>query len=124
MSDDATSFATLAAATPQYMCEAYDFVAAAVNDTVERLPHRRHVSARELLDGIRAKAERDFGAVAPLVLNKWGIYTAHDVGFLVYRMIHYGILCADEKDRPQDFEIDYDFSAMPCSFDGNLPKIR
>ncbi|MCQ2352951.1 MAG: hypothetical protein MJ033_05685 [Victivallaceae bacterium] len=115
---------TLAADTPQYRSDAYDFVAAAVNFTVEKLPRRRHVSARELLDGAREFAEREYGAVAPLVLNEWGIYTAHDVGFLVYRMIRHGILAADEKDDPQDFEIDYSFSQEPLDFSGEIPKIR
>ncbi len=114
----------LAAATPQYRSEAYDFVAAAVNYTVEKLPRRRHVSARELLDGARELAEREYGAVASLVLNEWGIYTAHDVGFLVYRMIGHGILSADEKDDPQDFEIDYTFSPEVLHFYGETPKIR
>ena len=46
---------------PRYRHDAYPFVANAVTFTVGRLPKHRHVSALELLHGVRDYAQKEFG---------------------------------------------------------------
>lgn len=82
---------------------AYGFVSAAVEFTVSELPERRHVSAAELLEGIRKFAVRSYGAVAANVLASWGLRREDDVGTVVYLMIEVGLLRGSEEDSPEDF---------------------
>ena len=49
---------------PRYRHDAYPFVANAVTFTVGRLPKHRHVSALELLHGVRDYAQKEFGVLA------------------------------------------------------------
>ena len=49
---------------PRFAEEAYAFVANAVTFTVGRLPAHRHVSALELLGGVRDYAREEFGVLA------------------------------------------------------------
>lgn len=95
--------AVLAARDPRFDVEAYSFVAEAVAFTVSQLPARRHVSAAELLDGMRQFARNKFGAVAKLVMDKWGMYKEDDAGAVVYLLIGAGLLSASDNDSPDDF---------------------
>ena len=105
----------LAAANPEYAREAFLFIPEAVDRTVSALPKARHVTAAELLEGVRLLAAEKFGAVALEVLTSWGIYTASDVGNLVYLLIGAGILNSSEDDRREDFDIDFDFKRREVS---------
>ena len=96
-----------------YAAEAYEFVGAAVAFTVAQLESHRHVSAAELLKGVRDFAAREFGVVARSVLGEWGLFTASDVGKVVYLMIGAGLLSASPEDSPQDFDIDFDPAPPP-----------
>ena len=55
---------------PRYRHDAYPFVANAVTFTVGRLPKHRHVSALELLHGVRDYAQKEFGVLAQQVLDE------------------------------------------------------
>ena len=77
---------------PRYRHDAYPFVANAVTFTVGRLPKHRHVSALELLHGVRDYAQKEFGVLAQQVLDEWGIHEAADVGSIVYSLIGAGAL--------------------------------
>ena len=63
----------LAEQDPRFAIDAYYFISEAVAYTVSRLSARRHVSAAELLDGIREFASAKFGVVASNVLARWGM---------------------------------------------------
>lgn len=91
-----------------YTADAYRFVAEAVNFTVGRLPAHRHVTALELLKGARALAIKEYGAVAHLVLQEFGLRRASDVGKVVYLLISVNLLSASEDDSPEDFNIDFE----------------
>ncbi len=106
----------LAAVHPAYGIEAYHFVSEAVCFSVERLPERRHVSALELLEGVRCYARTAYGAVAPLLLNQWGLRSASDIGNVVFLMIDAGLLAASPEDSRADFDIDF-----PLFDDGKEP---
>mgnify|MGYP005838060863 CR=1 FL=1 len=98
----------------RYAYEAYEFVCAAVSFTQQKLErHRdpsreRHISGKELLEGVVALAVEQFGLLASLVLRRWGIQSTDDVGRIVYQLIDLGILSRSERDRPEDFHAVFD----------------
>ena len=112
---------------PRYAAEAYSFVSDAVTFTVSRLKEHRHVSARELLAGMRDYAEKEYGVLAREVLQSWGVFSASDIGELVYLLISVQILSASPGDKRSDFDIDYlPFPQMPELQNNeklNLPQI-
>jgi uncharacterized repeat protein (TIGR04138 family) len=94
---------------PRYTTEAYAFVRAGLDYTVRRLDKPRHVSGRELLDGIREFALSEFGPMTKTVLNGWGIQRTEDLGEIVFNMVESGLLGKTEKDSRADFANGYDF---------------
>ena len=125
--DFSTKIRELQKRDPRYAEDAYVFVSDAVTFTVNRLSEHRHVTARELLMGIRDYAEKEFGVLAREVLENWGIFTASDIGELVYLLISVNILSASPGDRRSDFDIDLDPAPLLRSEDDfikvDLPKI-
>ena len=100
----------------QYPPEAYDFLNAAVKYTIDKIGRsgeesRRHISARELLDGMVAYACSEFGPLAAEVLDSWRILAPQDVGTMVYNLVREKLFSTSEQDSPQDFELDYDIRA-------------
>lgn len=93
----------------RYTVEAYAFVRAGLDYTVRRLEKPRHVSGRELLDGIREFALAEFGPMTKTILNGWGIRRTEDVGEIVFNMVEAGLLGKTEKDSRTDFANGYDF---------------
>lgn len=89
---------------PRYRGEAYFFIADAVNFTVSEQKKSGHVSAAQLLDGIRKFAGQKFGVVAADVLAEWGMADESDAGEVVYLLIGAGLLRASEDDRREDFD--------------------
>ncbi len=69
----------------------------------------RHVSARELLDGIRVYALESFGPMALTVFQEWGIRTCEDFGNMVFLMVANDLLRITEQDRPEHFKGAYSF---------------
>jgi len=100
---------TILTRDPRYTAEAYAFVRAGLDYTVRRLEKPRHVSGRELLDGIREFALAEFGPMAKTVLNGWGIQRTEDVGEIVFNMVETGLLGKTDKDSRADFANGYDF---------------
>lgn len=94
---------------PRYKPEAYVFVHDALDHTWSRLDQRRHVTGRELLDGIKDLALHRYGPMATAVLNSWGIKTTDDFGAIVFNLVEAGILSKTEQDRIEDFHAVYDF---------------
>ncbi len=72
-------------------------------------PVPRHVTGQELCQAIRAFAQNQFGLMAKLVLNNWGILNTADFGEIVFNLIRIGRLRKSETDRREDFENVYDF---------------
>ena len=94
---------------PRYKPEAYVFVHDALGHTWSRLEQRRHVTGRELLDGIRDLALQRYGRMAKAVLNSWGVKTTDDIGAIVFNLVNAGFLSRTEEDRIEDFHKVYDF---------------
>ena len=96
--------ALLQARESRFAADAYYFISETVTFTVSKCGTHRHVSAAELLDGIREFAAEKYGAVASLVLADWGLHTEDDAGSVVYLLIGVGLLGESEDDSPEDFQ--------------------
>ena len=95
---------------PRFRREAYGFLMAALGVTVQALPaerlddpERRHLSGRELLLGLTRLARDQFGALAPMVFQEWGITSGEDVGDMVFQLVTSGQLSARPEDTLDDF---------------------
>jgi uncharacterized repeat protein (TIGR04138 family) len=93
----------------RYKEQAYMFVLKALEYAVRKLPERRHLTGRELLDGIRELATETYGPTAPLVLEHWGVEETLDFGRIVFALVDAGVLSKTEEDSLEDFRGIYDF---------------
>ena len=99
----------IVARDPRYRPEAYSFLMLGLGYTVARLDEPRHVSGRELLEGIRLYALEQFGPMARTVFEHWGVRETLDFGHIVFRLVDAGLLGKTEDDRLEDFDGVYDF---------------
>ena len=95
--------------SPRYKPEAYLFVLAALHFTVSSLPERRHITGKELLEGIRIYAMEQFGPMTRQVFEHWGISSTKDFGHLVFALVDAHLLGKTEEDSLTDFLDVYDF---------------
>ncbi len=99
---------------PRYHRDAYIFVKEAL-DFTQKLAGKanktetRHVTAAELLEGIRQYALKLFGPMALTVLNEWGVRSGEDFGEIVFNLVDNKSLAKNEKDDRADFKVAYDF---------------
>jgi uncharacterized repeat protein (TIGR04138 family) len=113
---------------PRYHCDAYQFVREALDHTQKMAAKSgkgearqaatgeegiegnvRHVSAQQLLEGIRLFALEQFGPMAPIVFEEWGVRRCEDFGELVFNMVEANLLAKTKKDTRDDFKGGYDF---------------
>lgn len=101
----------------RYAVGAYVFVRMALDYTVKNAhpaPHGSvrkgsHVSAAELLDGIRRFGLETFGPMAAVLFSEWGVKSCSDFGEIVFNMIKVGEMSKSDEDRLEDFSDGYDF---------------
>ncbi len=93
----------------RYKKEAFFFILSALEHTLSKLPARRHLSGQELAKGIAEYARSQYGYMAKMVLEKWGISKTIDYGEIVYLMINLEIMTKTEGDKKEDFADVYDF---------------
>lgn len=98
------------AKNPGYKFEAYSFVMAGLHSTVSKLAQPRHVTGRELCEGLRGYAFEQFGPMARTVLEYWGIRSTEDFGKIVFLLIEAELLRKTEEDSVGDFEKVFDFN--------------
>ncbi len=89
---------------PRYRADAYVFVCEGVNYTCSRLGERRHVSGRELVEGLCDLAVERFGYLAPTVLKHWGVTSTEDFGEIVFILVEHGLLGRSPEDSKADFQ--------------------
>jgi uncharacterized repeat protein (TIGR04138 family) len=88
---------------------AYYFVLDALDWTMSELGREqlvgeeRHVGGRELLTGIREYAATQFGPMAALVFERWGVRGSADFGEIVFNLIDAELLSR----RPSDTRLDF-----------------
>lgn len=71
-----------------------------------------HISGRELLEGVRVLATKQFGMMAPCVFSSWGISTTEDFGHIVFEMVERDELRKTERDQLSDFCGVYSFGEV------------
>jgi uncharacterized repeat protein (TIGR04138 family) len=101
---------------PTYTAEGYQFLRDSLEASLKRRSKSKqkaalggHVSAGELLEGFRLQALKDFGPMAPLVLEHWGIRSCADIGRMVFLLVEAGAFGRTENDSVEDFEGGFDF---------------
>jgi uncharacterized repeat protein (TIGR04138 family) len=62
-----------------------------------------HVTGRELLEGVCDLARREFGLMAPVVFEQWGVRRTDDIGEIVFALISAEVLSKTDSDRFEDF---------------------
>lgn len=69
----------------------------------------RHVTGQQLCEAMRRFALEQYGMLAKVVLNSWGLYSTGDFGEVVYNLIRVEMLKQSESDRREDFDDVFDF---------------
>jgi uncharacterized repeat protein (TIGR04138 family) len=95
---------------PRYPERAYLFVLAGIEYVQTQLPARRHVTGAELAWACRDLAVKQFGLLAPSVLDYWRITSTEDFGRIVFTLVDVGLLMTQPEDRLEDFLNVYDFA--------------
>jgi uncharacterized repeat protein (TIGR04138 family) len=98
----------------RYQPEAYAFLVEALDATVktvrkENPEHGKHVSGKELLEGIRTHALTEFGPMTYTVFSEWGVHTTLDFGAIVFNLVEAGRLGKTETDSLEDFRDVFSF---------------
>lgn len=94
---------------------AYYFVLDALDWTMSELGREqlagdeRHVGGRELLAGIKEFASLQFGPMALLVFERWGVRSSADFGEIVFNLIDAELLSRRPTDSRLDFVDGTDF---------------
>ncbi len=97
----------------RYKFDAYLFVFEALDFTVNNIvKERRHVTGKELLEGIKQHAWKQFGPLAKMVFNLWGIYRTDDFGEIVFSLVNKSLMGKTETDSKEDFKDVYDFGQV------------
>lgn len=102
---------------PRYSLQAYQFVFEALDYTTNMLgknQHQttdadRHVTGKQLMEGIRKYALKQFGFMSLTVFELWGIQQDTDFGNIVFNLVESGLMGKTETDSPDDFKNSYDF---------------
>ena len=107
----------LAAAHGQYPVEAYAFVGEALRHAAQSLGRQeaegddRHITARQLVEGVLGLAAQRYGLQAGDVLRAWGLIKSEDVGTITYHLIECGIFGRQQSDDRRDFDNGPSFGA-------------
>ena len=94
---------------------AYYFVLDALDYTMSRLGkdaltgEERHVGGRELLQYLQEYAAEQFGPMAKLVFERWGVHASGDFGEIVFNLIDAELLSRRPTDSRLDFVDGFDF---------------
>ena len=123
----------------RYHRDAYYFVREGLDFTQQKLTKAagakepRHVSGRELMDGMRRYALENYGPMAKTLLNEWGVTSTEDFGEIVFNLVENNLLAKTEEDSREDFGNGFDFDeafiapyqpAKPDTVEPPKPKAR
>ncbi len=92
--------------------ESYGFVLTALTYTQKLFNKKKHVSGKELLEGIKELALENYGPMAKSVFEHWGVRKTDDFGEIVFNLIDAKLLGKREEDRREDFKDIYDFDKV------------
>lgn len=100
---------------PRYTREAYALVRDALDHAQRNLAARDkrraigHLNGPEILEGFRDLVLTQFGPMARLVLETWGLRTTLDVGHIVFNLIEVQVFSKSDRDQLADFDGLFDF---------------
>jgi len=97
---------------PRYKPEAYEFVLEALTFTQKKFKKSRHVTGKELLEGIKVLLMQEFGPMTMTVLNFWGVAGTEDFGNIVFNLVKERVLSKTEEDKIETFRNVFDFEAV------------
>lgn len=118
----------------RYKFEAYEFVREALayaqnvmqlegGEPVGSDPEERHLTGQQLCSASREYAIEQYGLLAKVVLNSWGILSTGDLGEIVYNMIGAQMMKKSPADRREDFDDVFDFEvAFEQEFEIEVPQ--
>lgn len=96
----------------RYKIDSYNFVLEALNYTVVKLEKPRHVTGKELLEGIKEYAKEQFSPMVRTVFEHWGITSTEDFGHIVFNLVDVKLLGKTEQDSIEDFKNGYSFEKV------------
>jgi len=96
----------------RYSSDAYEFVLEALSFTQKKFRRVKHVTGKELLEGIKILLMEKFGPLTLSVLRHWGIERTEDFGNIVFNLVHKKILSKTEDDSLEHFKDAYDFDIV------------
>jgi len=111
----------------RYAPEAFQFVFEALDQVVQATGREeaegteRHITGRELLEGMKAYAMQIFGPLAPQVWRKWGVHSTLDWGHIVFLLVEAKLLNRQDTDTIEDFRDGFDFDEAFASYEPSLP---
>ncbi|MBN1983626.1 MAG: hypothetical protein JW795_18970 [Chitinivibrionales bacterium] len=88
----------------RYTIQAYDFILAGLNFYHTKAGESRHFGGQELSLGFLEFAQKQYGPLAHMVLNSWGIYTTDDFGSIIFNLIEIKLIKKNENDSIDDFK--------------------
>lgn len=105
---------------PRYSPLAYQFVFEALEFTTNMLGKNqyktsdsdRHVTGKELMEGIKRYALKQFGFMTLTVFEQWGIKEDIDFGNIVFNLVESGLMGKTETDSKDDFKNIYNFKKV------------
>lgn len=97
---------------PRYHGDAYEFVLEALGFSQKKFTRSKHVTGKQLLEGVKELVMRRFGLMGRPVLKHWGINGTADVGNIVFNLINKKILTKNEEDCLDDFKDVFDFERV------------
>ena len=110
----------------RYKLEAYQFVRDALAYAQDELgmgpqpqqepvsdeddpPADAHLTGQQLCEAIRQLALDQFGLMARVVFDSWGVRSTSDFGEIVYNLIEIGLMKKSAADRREDFNDVFEF---------------
>jgi uncharacterized repeat protein (TIGR04138 family) len=69
-----------------------------------------HLNGPEILEGLRELALTQFGPLARMVLETWGLRSTLDVGHVVFNLIEAEVFSKSDDDQLSDFDSVFDFA--------------
>ena len=112
----------------RYRLQAYQFLFESLETAVQITgkdqgeSDEKHVTGKQLLDGMRVHATRLFGPLAAQVWRSWGVQSTYDWGQIVFNLVEHEMLRRQDTDTIEDFRGGYDFDeAFVHSYAPTLP---
>jgi uncharacterized repeat protein (TIGR04138 family) len=97
---------------------ALKFIYEGLATTIEKLrqdedaDHPRHITGQELAWGLADVAMQQWGRLAAMVLQRWGVHNTRDFGEIVYLMISHEWMTSQPTDTIEDFNDVFDFGTV------------